>query len=38
MEALAAAIYLDAEVVLSASSPRLQTALTAEQRTCRLLR
>lgn len=38
MEALAAAIYLDAEVVLAASSPRLQTALSAEQCGYRLLR
>jgi hypothetical protein len=38
MEALAAAIYLEAEVVLAASSPRLQTALSAERCSYRLLR
>lgn len=36
-EALAAAIRLDAEVFLSAPSPRLQSALEDEQRSYRLL-
>jgi len=37
MEALAAAIRLQAEVVLSTSSPRLEAALAAEQCGCRIL-
>lgn len=36
MEALAAAVYLDADVVLSAPSPRLQAALAAEGLRCDL--
>jgi hypothetical protein len=38
MEALAAAIRLDAEVVLSTPSPRLEAALGAEGRRYRLIR
>jgi hypothetical protein len=38
MEALAAAIRLDARVFISARSPRLELALTTEGRECRLLR
>jgi hypothetical protein len=38
LEALAAAIHLDAEVVLTAASPRLQAALSAERCTYLLLR
>jgi len=38
MEVLAAAIRLDADVVLSTSSPRLEAALAAEGRSCRLTR
>ena len=37
-EALAAAIRLEAEVILSAPSPRLQSALEDEQRSYRLLK
>lgn len=35
MEALAAAVHLGAEVVLSVRSPRLEVALAAEGRACR---
>lgn len=38
MEALAAAVHLDARVVLSAPSPRLEDALRAEGRTAMVLR
>jgi hypothetical protein len=38
IEVLAAAIHLDAEVVLASSSPRLQTALSTEHCRYRLLR
>jgi hypothetical protein len=37
MEALAAALRLQAEVVLSTPSPRLEVALATEQRACRIL-
>jgi hypothetical protein len=37
MEALAAAVHLDADVQLSASSPRLEEALRAEQRTVTII-
>lgn len=37
MEALAAALHLDADVYLSAPAPRLQAALAGERRRCRLL-
>lgn len=37
MEALVAAVHLEADVVLSTPSPRLETALGAEQRGCHIL-